>query len=1040
MADIEHLVVIMMENHSFDEYFGTFPGANGFFGPSPAFKQPWHSQVQLPNGLTSPPSPLLPWRMSTFTSGASLAASLAHQWDTMHVAVNPQPGSSYPDGANNMGFYIAQGWGQPKAQSGAVMGYYVADDIPYHWALASNFALCDNYFCSALSGTGPNRMYLMGGTILPSDPSSAPGGPPVGNVYPMNPNPSGSDLQPPVRNNAPGGGQGAPVGSSDPDPDVHFPTMPGNQYDCPNYLAALQVTPTHGNPFLYRIYDDWNWAWDGAESQPVANGGSYGDLNYFDYYKPVSGVQLGCYPDPNYYAANDSDNASLVAGDPRPLFAQHILPQDGSQPTIPLARVTWIWPPWNYSEHPDCNSNTMAADGGRYLSQIVDALIASQYWETTVLVIVYDETNTHFDHVVPPLAPTPDDEPWINEVNDPPNNQGLGYAAPIGAGMRVPAIIVSPWTYGAGVIHETMDHTSLLQLAETLTQIPCEALPPKAASNGWRRKTFSNLADVINGLGNQSPASAETINAGRSSPTGLPTAGIAERWWNNAQARYNNNSNPPQAPLHQTWPPVAQSCELIMPVGSYDLLEVKNIAVTSGGETTATFPGALRVRIFGFEPNELTNPDALGPRDDNVSTPSGTRTARAPTVTFSNPNISAQPSTPFIDADPTDPPPPVVSGIPVMYTFTYDLVFSNFDDIFPAPPAIPGAPTLTNRYSVTATFQVDAAFMATAELELVSTQDPQFYKNFTDDTTWLSGELVAFSLAAGESMFGVRLGEGGSNAVYATAADALKFITEVISRLNHPAEYPDLEEVFHSLDAPEDAHPLSMVLPQPNEPPTFNFALARVHMNSTTSAKNVRVFFRSCRASVTTSAYDAQGPTTGPSYEPAFYRSNPATGESATHTKIPLMGVGQVAGMNGNASLEYVTIPFFATPRVDPNTASMAGQGADAPNVVKTFPAASGDKPATRYYGCWLDINESQPEHFLPTNVPHDGHEWDGPWNTATTFPPGTQFLSINAAFNRDLHQCLVAEISFEGITIPPGDTPGYSSWLAQRNLAFVTS
>jgi len=88
----------------------------------------------------------------------------------MHQAVNPQlaiSGLNYPQGANNMGFYIAQGWGQPWSQSGAVMGYYVADDIPYHWALAANFALCDQYFCSVLSGTGPNRMYAVGGTILP---------------------------------------------------------------------------------------------------------------------------------------------------------------------------------------------------------------------------------------------------------------------------------------------------------------------------------------------------------------------------------------------------------------------------------------------------------------------------------------------------------------------------------------------------------------------------------------------------------------------------------------------------------------------------------------------------------------------------------------------------------------------------------------------------------------------------------------------------------------------------------------------------------
>jgi hypothetical protein len=89
-----------------------------------------------------------------------------------------------------------------------------------------------------------------------------------------------------------------------------------------------------------------------------------------------------------------------------------------------------------------------------------------------------------------------------------------------------------------------------------------------------------------------------------------------------------------------------------------------------------------------------------------------------PTVTFSNPNVSAQPSTPFIDGDPTQPPPPVVSGIPVAYTFTYDLVFSNFDEIFPPATTTPGTPG-TNTYSVMATFQVDATWTSSALLELV---------------------------------------------------------------------------------------------------------------------------------------------------------------------------------------------------------------------------------------------------------------------------------------------------------------------------------
>jgi hypothetical protein len=629
----------------------------------------------------------------------------------MHQAVNPNPQQdisdlSYIQGANNMGFYHAQGPSQPASQSGAVMGYYAANDIPYHWALASNFALCDQYFCSVLSGTGPNRMYLVGGTILPSDPSTAPSGPPVDNVYPSDDSPA---TFPPVINNVNSAGLLALVGSAD--PDGRQPDIISQQYNCPNYVAALQDPNEEQTHPIYRVYDDWNWSWGGAEGTPGTDG-TYGDLDVFYYYQPVGGVQLGAdgvpntsTADPHYFAANDTVRG--LPGDSRPLFAQHVKPSDGSRPV--LAKVTWILPPWNYCEHPDNASTQKSADGARYLSQIIDALIASKFWDDTVLVVTYDETDTHFDHVVPPLA-TPDEEPWVN-------NSGsafpLGYAAPIGAGMRVPAIIVSPWTYGAGVIHDTMDHTSLLQLAETVTGVNCAALPP--VPGGWRRTNFLNLGDVINGL-NRQPASADKINTDRSSPTGLPTSETAEAWAIYAQARYNNNSNAPQAPVPQSFPPIVQSCGIR--VGSYDLAQAKEMA---GGQPTATFAGALTVTVYGFEPDELLNGDALGQRINNVSSTSGPCTTRVPTVTLSNPNISAVPSAIFVDPNPNNAT--TVSGVPYVpgFTFSYDLVFSNFSEIFP-PLSEPGTPGVTNTYVVTAVFQVDATFTASANLELVSTQ------------------------------------------------------------------------------------------------------------------------------------------------------------------------------------------------------------------------------------------------------------------------------------------------------------------------------
>ncbi len=144
MSAIEHVVVLMMENRSFDEYFGTFPGVAGF---TPSTHLPWPSQ---PGGV------LYPWRLSTFTSNALHAPILEHDWISNHLAINVDPDSGIPD---NAGFYIT------SQHNPAAMGCYLADDIPYYWALAQAFALCDHspHFClrrDNCTGTSPPRLHL----------------------------------------------------------------------------------------------------------------------------------------------------------------------------------------------------------------------------------------------------------------------------------------------------------------------------------------------------------------------------------------------------------------------------------------------------------------------------------------------------------------------------------------------------------------------------------------------------------------------------------------------------------------------------------------------------------------------------------------------------------------------------------------------------------------------------------------------------------------------------------------------------------------
>jgi phospholipase C len=135
---IEHLVVLMQENHSFDNYFGTYPGADGF-----------------PKGTTMPVDPsnpgagvVEPWHL-----GNTTITDLSHSSATFH--------EQYNDGKMN-GFISAL---NRRNQNGRLtMGYYDGQDIPYYWNLADHYVLFDQFFSSAKDGSFPNHMYWVAAT------------------------------------------------------------------------------------------------------------------------------------------------------------------------------------------------------------------------------------------------------------------------------------------------------------------------------------------------------------------------------------------------------------------------------------------------------------------------------------------------------------------------------------------------------------------------------------------------------------------------------------------------------------------------------------------------------------------------------------------------------------------------------------------------------------------------------------------------------------------------------------------------------------
>jgi len=140
-----------------------------------------------------------------------------------------------------------------------------------------------------------------------------------------------------------------------------------------------------------------------------------------------------------------------------------------------LPAISWILPSREQSEHPDYTP----AEGAAFIASKIDAIASNpDVWAKTVFILDYDENDGLFDHVPPPTAPSETPLEFV---------QGL----PIGAGFRVPCIIISPWTAGGWVCSDPFDHTSVLRFLEKFTGVR------EPNISDWRRKTFGDLTSAF---------------------------------------------------------------------------------------------------------------------------------------------------------------------------------------------------------------------------------------------------------------------------------------------------------------------------------------------------------------------------------------------------------------------------------------------------------------------------------------------------------------------------------------------------------------
>ncbi|MET8564031.1 phosphocholine-specific phospholipase C [Streptomyces flaveolus] len=380
--DVEHIVVLMQENRSFDHYFGSLRGVRGFGDPR-AVTQNGRSVWKQSDGTKD----VLPFHPDADDLGLAFIQDLPHGWNDGHTAF---AGGKYDK------------W--VPAKSATTMAYLTREDIPFHYALADAFTICDAYHCSFIGSTDPNRYYMWTGY-------------------------TGND----------GKGGGPVLGNDE------------AGYGWTTYPERLERAGVS-----WKIYQDvgdgldanggWGWIDD-------AYRGNYGDnsLLYFNQYR---NAKPG---DPLYDKARTGTDARRGEG----FFDR--LKADVQAGELP--QVSWIVAPEAFTEHPNWPANYGAWYVSQVLDALTSD---PDVWGKTALFITYDENDGFFDHVIPPYPPASAAQGKSTVDPAPDLFKGdAGHAAgPYGLGQRVPMLVVSPWSKGGYVCSETLDHTSIIRFIE----------------------------------------------------------------------------------------------------------------------------------------------------------------------------------------------------------------------------------------------------------------------------------------------------------------------------------------------------------------------------------------------------------------------------------------------------------------------------------------------------------------------------------------------------------------------------------------------
>ncbi|MBE9462415.1 phosphocholine-specific phospholipase C [Dyadobacter subterraneus] len=526
--DAEHVVILMQENRSFDHCYGSLRGVRGFNDPR-AITLPNKNLVWLQTNAAG--ETYTPFRLNMKDSKATWMGSLPHSWPNQ---VDARNGGKYDK------WLIAKQAGHKDyIKMPLTQGFYNREDIPFYYALADAFTVCDQNYCSSLTGTTPNRLFLWTGTVREKQDTEAYANirnenvdydkPATWTTFPERLEDNGISWK--IYQNEislPMGFEGEEESwlANFTDNPIEWFTQYHVRYSTgfqkhlksqaaqlPKDIAALEAKiktlPAGKDADLAQSALKEKLALQEIVKKELAE---WSPENFAKLSQREKNLHQKAFTtnikDPDYHDVTTfkydegatSREVKLPKGDVLHQFRDDV--KTGKLPT-----VSWLVAPENFSDHP-----TSPWYGAWYVSEVMDILTKNpEVWKKTIFILCYDENDGYFDHVPPYVVP----EPYKEDTGK--TSEGIdtkvefvtleqdmkkkakreSRESPIGLGFRVPLLIASPWNRGGSVCSEIFDHTSVIQFLEKFTSHKSGKKIEETNISAWRRTICGDLTSTF---------------------------------------------------------------------------------------------------------------------------------------------------------------------------------------------------------------------------------------------------------------------------------------------------------------------------------------------------------------------------------------------------------------------------------------------------------------------------------------------------------------------------------------------------------------